>query len=351
MGSIIRIGNKEVGNGKPCFIIAEVAQAHDGSLGMAHAYIDAAAKHGADAIKFQTHIAAAESSLEEPWRVKFSYQDVTRFDYWKRMEFTAEQWAGLKKHADEAGIIFLSSPFSDEAVDLLAALEMAAWKVASGETGNPLLLKKMESTGKPLLISTGMSTYAEIDALTKGLDERMTEYALFQCTTAYPCPPEKIGLNVIAELRGRYGCPCGLSDHSGEIWPGLAAVTDGCDLLEVHVTFSKEMFGPDVKASLTFDQLESMAAGIRFTEKMKASPIDKTALPAELAELKEIFGKSAAARRDLQKGEILQVSDVILKKPCAGIPASEINRYIGKRLLQDVAQGAFIKTNVFDDKA
>ncbi|MGC8917653.1 MAG: N-acetylneuraminate synthase family protein, partial [Thermoanaerobaculum sp.] len=111
-------------------VIAEVAQAHDGSLGLAHAFIDAAADAGASAIKFQTHIAAAESTLGEPWRVKFSPQDRTRYDYWRRMEFTEEQWVGLREHAEERGLYFLSSPFSVEAVELLERVGVAAWKVA-----------------------------------------------------------------------------------------------------------------------------------------------------------------------------------------------------------------------------
>src|SRR6266540_6446215 len=120
-----------------CLVIAEVAQAHDGSLGMAHAFIDAVAKTGADAVKFQTHIAAAESTPAEPWRVKFSPQDATRYDYWRRMEFTEAQWHGLKMHAEEQSLKFLSSPFSMEAVELLARVGVSAWKVASGEVSNP----------------------------------------------------------------------------------------------------------------------------------------------------------------------------------------------------------------------
>src|SRR5215471_8334229 len=121
------------GRNRQCLIVAEVAQAHDGSLGFAHAFIDAIAAAGADAVKFQTHIAAAESTPAEPWRVKFSRQDETRYDYWRRMEFTEAQWRGLKAHADERGLLFLSSPFSVEAVDLLARVGVAAWKIASGE--------------------------------------------------------------------------------------------------------------------------------------------------------------------------------------------------------------------------
>src|SRR6476469_2650682 len=115
----LSIAGREVGPGCPALIIAEVAQAHDGSLGLAHAFIDAIADAGADAVKFQTHIAAAESTPGEPWRIKFSEQDATRYDYWKRMEFTEPQWHGLKKHFEEKGLQFLSSPFSVEAVELL----------------------------------------------------------------------------------------------------------------------------------------------------------------------------------------------------------------------------------------
>ena len=147
MSPDFKIGGHSVGTGKPCLIIAEVAQAHDGSLGTAHAFIDAIAGAGADAVKFQTHIAAAESTPDEPWRVKFSPQDATRFDYWKRMEFTEEQWKGLKQHADECELIFLSSPFSFEAVDLLDRVGVAAWKVPSGETANAPMLDQHDCHG------------------------------------------------------------------------------------------------------------------------------------------------------------------------------------------------------------
>src|SRR5258705_12356740 len=146
-----------------CLIIGEVAQAHDGSLGMAHAFIDAIANAGADAVKFQTHIASAESTPEEPWRTKFSRQDNTRYEYWKRMEFTEPQWGGLKQHCDDLGLLFLSSPFSVEAVALLTRVGVSAWKVASGEVGTLQMLERMADTGLPVLLSTGMSPLKEID--------------------------------------------------------------------------------------------------------------------------------------------------------------------------------------------
>src|SRR6476660_7357088 len=202
----ISIGGRQVGGGSPCFLIAEVAQAHDGSLGAAHAYIDAAAEAGVDAVKFQTHIAQAESTLDEPFRVKFSQQDDTRYAYWKRMEFTPEQWAGLAQHAAEKNLVFLSSAFSVAAVELLKKLGLAAWKVGSGEVGTRDLLDAMLAAGGPILLSTGMSTYAAIGEAVPRLRGKEAKVALFQCTTRYPVALEEVGLNVIGELRQRFNC-------------------------------------------------------------------------------------------------------------------------------------------------
>jgi N-acetylneuraminate synthase len=205
-----------------CLVIGEVALTHDGSLGVAHAFVDAIANAGADAVKFQTHIAAAESTPAEPFRVKFSRQDKTRYDYWKRMEFTQEGWRGLADHARERGMLFLSSPFSIQAVELLDRIGMPLWKIASGETSNAALLERILDTGKPVLLSTGMSPIEEVDEAVARVRARNVDVGVFQCTTAYPCPPEKVGLNLIPFYRERYGCWIGLSDHSATIYPGLA---------------------------------------------------------------------------------------------------------------------------------
>ena len=186
------------------FIVAEIAQAHDGSLGLLHSYIDAIAKTGVNAIKFQTHIAEAESSIREPFRVNFSYEDKTRFDYWKRMEFTLDQWKEIKVHCDEVGLEFMSSPFSNAAVDLLEKVGVQRYKVGSGEVNNFLLLEKIASTKKPVIISSGMSSYEELDNTVEFLNERKVDYSILQCTTSYPTKPDQFGLNVIGELKRRY---------------------------------------------------------------------------------------------------------------------------------------------------
>lgn len=325
--------------GARCAIIAEVAQAHDGSLGMAHAFIDSAAAAGADAVKFQTHIAAAESTAGEPWRVKFSKQDATRYDYWKRMEFAPEQWAGLKAHAEDKGLVFLSSPFSTEAVELLRRLDVSAWKVASGELTNLPMLAEMGKDKRPIMLSSGMSPFAEIDAAVQVVRQAGSAFSIFQCTTQYPSPPEKIGLNVLAELRERYGCAVGLSDHSGTIFPGLAAAAaHSIEVLEVHLTLSRDMFGPDVVASVTPAELKQLVDGVRFVERMHAAPADKTAVGDDVAAMRKLFFKSVVAARDLTPGTMLTLADLALKKPGTGIPAADVGTLVGRQINRAIAR-------------
>lgn len=330
--------------GAACAVIAEIAQAHDGSLGQAHAYIDCAAEAGADAVKFQTHIAAAESTAHEPWRVKFSKQDATRFDYWRRMEFTAEQWAGLKAHADEKKLVFLSSPFSGEAVELLRKLGVAAWKIASGELTNLPMISEMARDGRPVMLSTGMSPLPEIDAAVSIVNAARAPFAIFQCTTQYPSPPEAIGLNVLDELRERFNCAVGLSDHSGTIYPTLAAcAAHHVEIIEVHLTMSRQMFGPDVAASVTPSELRTICDGVRFIERMRYAPLDKTRVDGNVAAMREIFFKSVVAARDLHAGTVLSLAHLSLKKPGNGIPAAQLNSLVGMMLQRPVRQDEQLK--------
>jgi N-acetylneuraminate synthase len=342
MTATFAIAGRAVGAGQPCFIIAEIAQTHDGSLGTAHAYIDAVAKTGADAIKFQTHIAAAESTPGEPFRVTFSRQDASRYEYWRRMEFTEDQWRGLAAHAREAGLAFLSSPFSHEAVALLERIGVPAWKIGAGEVASTPMLEQVAATGKPVLLSSGMSGWAELDTAVATVRAH-APVGVFQTTTAYPCPPEQLGLNVLGELRARYGCPVGLSDHSATTFAGLAAATLGANLLEVHVTFSRECFGPDVVASVTTSELATLVTGIRFIERALAHPVNKDAMAAQLGELKRTFGKSIVAGRDLPGGHVLAASDLAYKKPGTGIAAARRDEVVGRRLLRAVAADTLLR--------
>ncbi len=336
------------GQAPGCVVIAEVAQAHDGSLGAAHAYIDAIARAGADAVKFQTHLAPAESTAAEPWRVKFSLQDETRLDYWKRTGFTEAQWMGLKKHAADAGLLFLSSPFSLEAAELLMRVGVSAWKVASGELNNAPLFDYLTSTGLEIILSTGMSSWTEIDAAVARIQSRGVPLTVLQCTSSYPCPAERIGLNLLPVLRERYRTPVGLSDHSGTIYAGLAAAALGADVLEVHVTFSRECFGPDVPASLTTAELQDLVRGVRFIGRALDNPVDKNELASAAAPLRAIFMKSVVARVALPAGTVLRACDLTAKKPGTGIPADRLDTLVGRRLCRPVEADQLLEEADFD---
>jgi len=322
-----------------CVVVAEVAQAHDGSLGLAHAYVDAVAAAGAEVVKFQTHIAAAESTPAEPWRVRFSPQDDTRFAYWQRMEFTEAQWRGLREHAEARGLQFLSSPFSLDAVDLLRRVGVAAWKIPSGEITNIGLLERVLDTQLPVLLSTGMSPLSEIDQAVARVRQAGVPLAVLQCTSTYPCPPEQVGLNLLADLRQRYACTVGLSDHSGTIYPSLAAATLGARIVEVHVTLSREMYGPDVVASVTTAELRQLVEGIRWIERMLAAPVDKDAASDALTPLRLTFMKSVVARVDLPAGAVLREEDLAVRKPGTGLPPARLPDLVGARLVRAIGAG------------
>lgn len=320
------------GNGPGCLVVVEVGQAHDGSLGTAHAFIDAAATVGADAVKFQTHLADAESTAEEPWRVPFSPQDERRIDYWRRMELDEQQWQGLRQHAHEQGLAFTSSPFSTDAVALLQRVGVDAWKVASGELANVVLLDAVAASGEPVLVSTGMSPWHEVDAALARAAAGGATVAAMQCTSEYPCPPERLGFNVLAELRRRHAGPVGFSDHSGSPHAAVVAAAMGAEVVEVHATLSRHAFGPDVTSSLTFEQIAEVVEGVRLVDAALAHPVDKDAVAEQLADLRRTFGRTVVARRPLAAGTTLGPDDLACKKPAGGLPPSAVEGLLGRTL-------------------
>lgn len=327
-------------------IIAEIGQAHEGSLGIAHSYIDALAETGVTAVKFQTHIAEAESSAHESFRVKFSYEDKTRFDYWKRMEFTKEQWAGLKQHCEDKDLEFISSPFSNKAVDLLEEIGVKRYKIGSGEVSNYLMLEKISKTGKPILLSSGMSSYDELDKTIAFIKKRGNDLSLFQCTTSYPSKAGEWGLNLIPDFIEKYNIPIGFSDHSGDIYACLAATTLGASLLEFHVVFDKQMFGPDAKSSLTISEIKKITNGvIQISNDLKSNSNFKLD-NSKFTELKSIFEKSLAVNKDLKSGDIITFDDLEAKKPSnMGITAKEFEYIVGRKLNTDLNKWDFIQKN------
>ncbi len=342
------VGIENITMFKPLQFIAEIAQAHDGSLGTAHSYIDMLANSGVDAVKFQTHIAEAESSNLEQFRVNFSFEDATRFDYWKRMEFTADQWAGLKKHCEDKGLEFMSSPFSLAAVDLLEKLNVKRYKIGSGEITNYLMLDKIAQTGKPIILSSGMSDWDELDHTVNKLKSFGNELAILQCTTAYPTLPEQWALPIISQMKQRYQIPVGFSDHSADIFAPLAAVALGAEIIEFHAVFHKGLFGPDAKASLTPTQIENLVKGAHQVHQSLHVTSEK-ASSQSFDSLKVMFGKSLAVNKDLKSGHIISMDDLESKKPGdAGIKAKNYDQVIGRKINIDIQKWTFIKEEYLD---
>ena len=329
-------------------IIAEIGLSHDGSLGTAHSYIDALANSGTDAIKFQTHIADAESSDFEPFRVNFSKQDETRQQYWKRTEFTIEQWMGLKKHCEDLNIEVISTPSSISAVELLEKLNIARYKVGSGDTTNLLLLKRLGITKKPILLSSGMSSFDELEKAITFIEKFGNPLTLMQCTSKYPTSPKEWGLNIIQELKNRFELPVGFSDHSGTIHACLAAAVMGAEVFEFHVVFDKRQFGPDVSSSIKIDQVKILTDGIKTIQTAMNYPLNKDNI-FQFEDLKNMFGKSLSVNKNKKAGEIIEFDDLESKKPSEyGIPAIEFEKVIGKTLNKNLAKWSFLNWEDLD---
>jgi len=214
---------------------------------------------------------------------------------------------------------------------------MPAWKVASGEISGERMFDAMSESGWPMFVSTGMAGWDEIRSVVKRVQERGAPLTLFQCTTAYPTPLQQVGLNVLQQFRDEFACSVGLSDHSGEIFPGLAAVTMGIDAFEAHITWHRSAFGPDNSASLTIEEFALLTKGVRAIETMKANPVDKDQMASQLQPLKEMFGKSLVVRKPIRKGELVQADHLTLKKPGNGIPETRLQEIVGRPAMRDLA--------------
>ncbi len=305
-------------------MIAEAGMNHDGSLGNAIRMAEVASACGADVVKFQLHDAEAETTRDAPSPPYFRHE--TRWEYFRRTAFTDEEWARLKEACERAGIEFLCSVFSIEAVERLERLGVARYKIGSGEVTNLELVRRVAATGKPVLLTSGMSSWEELDAAVEAAGDDVT---VLQCTSEYPTPPEHVGLNVLAELRGRYGKPVGFSDHSLGNYAALAAVALGAAVVEKHFTLSNDAYGPDASLALEPDELEDLVEGIRSIETMLANPVDKNDLDG-LREMKLVFEKSVVSTCEIPAGAEISLPMLAAKKPGTGIPARKLEEVVGR---------------------
>jgi N-acetylneuraminate synthase len=325
--------------GQGITIVAEVGSVHDGSFGNAVKLIEAAAAAGADAVKFQTHIAEAETLPEAPMPSFFTGEP--RFAYFQRTAFTPAQWRQLAGCCEANGVEFISSPFSVEAVELLEEVGLGRYKIPSGEVSNLPLIEAVAATDKPVILSSGMSDWAELDRAVETVRRRHQRLTVLQCTSEYPCPYQQVGLNVMQEMARRYGLPAGLSDHTLTPWASLAAAALGAALIEKHFTFSRLMYGSDARHSLEPGEFASLVEGVRAVEAMLAHPVDKSDA-GRFGEMKAVFEKSLVSTADIPAGAELTPANLGVKKPGTGIPAARYAEALGQRAARPIPAGRLL---------
>lgn len=343
MHKSFKIGCKKIGDNSPCFLVAEVGQAHEGSLGVAHSYIDLASEIGVDAIKFQMHFANEESTLDEKFRVNFSYQDKNRFEYWKRMEFSPHNWSKLRDYAFKKNILFSATPFSIKAVELLTRLNIDFWKIGSGDISFKPMIDEIIMKNNPIIFSTGLGNQNEINELTKKLKKKEKKFAILHCTSKYPALLKETKLNMMNFYRKKYNCPSGLSDHSGNVNSAISAIARSADIVEAHIIFEKNMFGPDSKASLSPEEFRLLKKYRDDYFEIQTNEYVKFFEDEEKKKNKILFGRSLSLKKDQKKGHVLSENDFLFKKPGTGIKSNDINKVVNKQLSRDVSSKKLLK--------
>lgn len=334
----VEIAGRKLGPGHPCFIIAEAGVNHNGDLDMARRLVDVAVESGADAVKFQTFKADRLVTLEAP---KAEYQmsttDATesQFDMLQRLELSPEMHRSLWEYCQERNILFLSSPFDEQSADLLAELDVPAFKIPSGEITNLPYLRHIARKGKPMIVSTGMANLAEVEQAVNTIEAAdNVEFVLLHCVSNYPTAPADVNLRAMETMATAFGVPVGYSDHTPGIAVTLAAVAQGACIIEKHFTLDRNLPGPDHLASLEPYELAAMVEGIRTVEAALGHGRKEPAAPE--AATAAVVRKSLAAAQDIPAGVTLREELIIAKRPGTGLSPALLHQLLGRELKVDV---------------
>lgn len=330
------IGGTPVGGGARCYVIAEAGANHNRDLGLAKELVDVAAESGADAVKFQTYTGKDLYSSRTP---NFDYLEDQRSpqELLDAIALPRDWHAKLAEHAAARGIHFFSSPFDRAAVDELAAIAVPAMKIASFELVDLPLIRHAAATRIPLILSTGMATYGEVeDALDAAAGEGATEVALLRCASVYPSPPEIMNLRAIATLRDAFGVPAGLSDHTTGISVACGGAALGMDLLEKHFTLSRDMEGPDHPFALEPDELSAMVTGVREVEAAVGHGRMEGPSEPESGEMYRLARRSVIAAVEIPAGTTLTSDMLTIKRPGYGVAPKHLDLLVGRVARVDI---------------
>lgn len=329
------------------FIIAEAGVNHNGSIDVAKQLVDVAKQSGADCIKFQTFIAenlvSKKADLAD-YQIKNMKNNQSQYSMLKELELSFQDFCEIKKYCEQVGIIFLSTPFDFASIDFLQQLDMAYWKIPSGEITNLPYLEKIASTRKPIILSTGMSNEDEVrDAITILKRGGSDKIALMHCTSEYPAPFCEVNLRAMVTLRDVFGYPVGYSDHTEGWAVPVAAVALGADIIEKHFTLDKKMEGPDHKASLEPQELKKMICQIRNVQCALGTG-EKGPQPSEVKNMK-IARKSIVAKRNICKGEVFSTENITIKRPGTGVSPMLWYDVIGQAAIRDFKEDELIEVD------
>ncbi|WP_246166946.1 N-acetylneuraminate synthase [Oryzomonas japonica] len=327
------------------YIIAEAGVNHNGSLEIAKELVDAARLCGADAVKFQTFKAeklVTRSAAKADYQKRDATGGDSQFEMLKRLELKEGDFRELFAHCHRCGIEFMSSPFDEESADLLDSLGMSTFKVPSGEITNHPLLEHIARKGKPVILSTGMSTLGEVEEAL-GIFHACGNpcVTLLHCVTEYPAPYGEINLNAMLTLREAFRAAVGYSDHTPGIEIPLAAVSLGARVIEKHFTLDNAMEGPDHKASLNPADFMRMVQAIRNVEQAMGDGIKRPA-PCELKNI-DIARKSVVAAETIAEGEIISIDKLTVKRPGYGVQPKDMEKLVGLRVNKTIAKDDVLK--------
>ena len=320
-------------------IIAEIGSVHNGSFKLALNLIDKAKESGANIVKFQTHIAEAETLRTAPSPKYFKKEK--RYNYFKRTSFNINQWKKLKDYTEKKKIHFLSSPFSLEAIDLLEKIKIKFYKIPSGEITNIPLIEKINKINKPTFLSSGMSNWKELDLAVEKLKD-VKKLTIMQCTSSYPCSLKDVGLNIIDEMKKRYGLPVGFSDHTIGITAAVLSSFYKITTIEKHFTLSKNMYGSDAFNALEPNEFKNMVSCIKESQVILKNSVNKNNLK-KLKNMKRIFEKSIVVKIKIEKNQIIEFNDLAFKKPGHGIKPEEYKKILGKKAKKCLKENHVIK--------
>jgi len=338
---LINIAGRKVGPGQPCFIIAEAGVNHNGSVELAHQLVDAAVQAGADAVKSQTFNAERLVSPDAPkadYQLRTTDAVESQFDMIRRLELSPEMHRDLKVYCSERDILFMSSPFDEESADLLTMLDVAVFKIPSGEITNIPFLRHVAKKGKPMIVSTGMAYLSEVESAVKAIQESGNpQYALLHCVSNYPADPSDVNLRAMGTMTAAFGVPVGYSDHTTGIEISIAAVAMGASVIEKHLTLNRTLPGPDHLVSLEPEEFTAMVLGIRNVESAlghgRKEPAESEANTASVAR------KSLVAAIDIPAGTVLTEQLFAIKRPGTGLPPIQLQNLVGRTLRVDLGEG------------